>query len=56
MPPPHGWGATTTTWPYPPSPAAAATATAAAASSLFPPYVTTQAPTWNGFHSLARPT
>nr|CAB3485969.1 unnamed protein product [Digitaria exilis] len=59
----HGWGngGGGTSWPPPPPMTnAAAAATAAAASSRFPPYVTTQGPSWvqkNGFHhSLARPT
>nr|CAB3488475.1 unnamed protein product [Digitaria exilis] len=60
----HGWGngGGGTSWPPPPPPTnTAAAATAAAASSRFPPYVTTQGPSWvqtnSGFHhSLARPT
>ncbi|KAL6651518.1 hypothetical protein ACP70R_010443 [Stipagrostis hirtigluma subsp. patula] len=61
-----GWGNNGggggSSWPVPPHPpppstaASDATATSAAASSRFPPYVTTQAPSWAPFHSLARPT
>ncbi|XP_062185632.1 APETALA2-like protein 5 [Phragmites australis] len=59
----HGWGnGGGTSWPLPlpppPHPPPPTNAAAAAASSRFPPFVTTQVPSWvqkNGFHSLTRP-
>ncbi|KAF8762807.1 hypothetical protein HU200_009117 [Digitaria exilis] len=54
----HGWGngGGGTSWPPPPPPTnTAAAATAAAASSRFPPYVTTQGPSWTHLAEQGRP-